>query len=133
MTGGRDAVFTGRSAWALSLPGGWDGRTDGLPAPVGAAAARSARNGRARGPPVGVLLRWWCTFASAASITAPARCVAALIVFAFVGLGIDLILSSAGFLRRANQVVVVGLFAVPLLAANGHAWPPPPPLCRNHC
>jgi hypothetical protein len=34
---------------------------------------------------------------------------AALIVFAFVGLGIDLILSSAGFLRRANQVVVVGL------------------------
>lgn len=108
-----------------ALSARWLGRTDGRPSGAGGGSRSSI------GP--GVLLRWWCTFASAASITAPARCVAALIVFAFVGLGIDLILSSAGFLRRANQVVVVGLFAVPLLAANGHAWPPPPPLCRNHC
>jgi hypothetical protein len=102
MTGGRDAVFTGRSAMhgcSLDLPGGWVSRPDGRPSGAGGGSRSSI------GPGV-LALRWWCTFASAASITAPARCVAALIVFAFVGLGIDLILSSAGFLRRANQVVV---------------------------
>lgn len=104
MTGGRDAVFTGPSGCSAALcpctpPGGWASRTAFL-----SCLARRRRGTARKGARPPVLLRWWCTFASAAS--RPAQCV--LLPPAFIvcsrSWGWGLILSSAGFLRRANQV-----------------------------
>ena len=114
MTGGRDAVFTGPSGCPSLVPppGGWASRTDGLPACLARRRRGTARKG-AR--PTG------CRYAGGVRLRRPHRAAPAQRVLLCSpsgqralgvycirvrGGGDRSILSSAGFLRRANQVAV---------------------------